>query len=224
MTMESSAPDWLAWQVVDSAFPTGAFAHSWGLEAAWQQGEVADLAALRVFLFSSILQAGHASLPLVTAAYRRPDRLERLDELADAFLLNIVANRASRVQGRTLLATASRVWPCDALDALVTRVSATRAHLAPLSGATFRIIGLALPTVQRIALYATARGVLSAAVRLGIAGSYEAQRMQAECGPWLDRIAERCADLSERDLAQTAPVLDILQAGHDRLYSRLFQS
>jgi urease accessory protein UreF len=25
-------------------------------------------------------------------------------------------------------------------------------------------------------------------------------------------------------VAQTAPVLDILQAGHDRLYSRLFQS
>ena len=46
--------DWLAWQVVDSAFPTGAFAHSWGLEAAWQQGEVEDVAALRRFLDASI--------------------------------------------------------------------------------------------------------------------------------------------------------------------------
>ena len=35
--------DWLTWQVVDSAFPTGAFAHSFGLESAWQQGEVEDL-------------------------------------------------------------------------------------------------------------------------------------------------------------------------------------
>jgi urease accessory protein len=78
--------------------------------------------------------------------------------------------------------------------------------------------------VQKIVLYGTARGVLSAAVRLGIAGSFEAQRMQSECGPWLDRIANRCSALSTDDLAQTAPVLDLLQAGHDRLYSRLFQS
>src|SRR4029078_4431630 len=25
--------DWLTWQIVDSAFPTGTFSHSWGLEA-----------------------------------------------------------------------------------------------------------------------------------------------------------------------------------------------
>ena len=224
MAVKSPVSDWLAWQIVDSAFPTGTFAHSWGLEAAWQQGEVRDLPALRDVLEASIRQTGYASLPLVNAAYRAPDRLEALDELAEAFLLNTVANRASRVQGRTLLATASRVWPCDALDALATRANATCAHVAPLSGVTFRAIGLALATVQRIVLYGTARGVLSAAVRLGIAGSYEAQRMQFECGPWLEQMAGRCADLSEHDLAQTAPVLDLLQSGHDRLYSRLFQS
>src|SRR5439155_25359702 len=76
--------DWLTWQIVDSAFPTGAFAHSWGLEAAWQQGEVNDLDALRAFLEASIQQAGYASLPLVNDAYRSPEQLEALDALADA--------------------------------------------------------------------------------------------------------------------------------------------
>jgi urease accessory protein len=216
--------DWLTWQIVDSAFPTGAFAHSWGLEAAWQQGEVDDLDRLRLFLEASIQQAGCASLPLVNDAYRSPEQLEALDELADAVLLNAVANRASRIQGRSLLRTAGRIWPSEALAALQTRADATCAHVAPLTGAAFRAIGVPLPTVQKVVLYGTARGVLSAAVRLGIAGSFEAQRMHHECGSWLDRIAERCSALSIDDLAQTAPVLDLLQAGHDRLYSRLFQS
>jgi urease accessory protein len=216
--------DWLTWQIVDSAFPTGVFAHSSGLEAAWQQGEVDDLAALRGFVEASIQQAGYASLPLVNDAYRSPERLEAFDELADAFLLNVVANRASRIQGRTLLATAGRIWPSAALAALQARSDAICSHVAPLSGATFRAIGLPLPTVQRVVLYGAARGVLSAAVRLGIAGSFDAQRLQYESGPWLDRIADRCRGLSIDDLAQTAPVLDLLQGGHDRLYSRLFQS
>ena len=216
--------EWLTWQIVDSAFPTGVFAHSWGLEAAWQQGEVDDLDALRVFLEASIQQAGHASLPLVNDAHRSPDQLEALDALADAFLLNAVANRASRIQGRTLLGTAGRIWPSATLAALQARADATCAHVAPVAGTTFRAIGLPLPTVQRVVLYGAARGVLSAAVRLGIAGSFEAQRMQYECSPWLERIADRCGSLSIDGLAQTAPVLDLLQAGHDRLYSRLFQS
>jgi urease accessory protein len=216
--------DWLAWQVVDSAFPTGTFAHSWGLEAAWHQGEIDTPDALEAYAAATAQQAAWAAIPLVNAAHRNPDRLESLDELADAFLLNVVANRASRIQGRTLVTTACRVWPSEALVDLSRRARSLRAHVSPLTGAAFRAVGLPLTTVQRVTLYATVRGVLSAAVRLGIVGSYEAQRMQHACGPALDRLAVRCADLGESDLVQTAPVVDLLQAGHDRLYSRLFQS
>ena len=59
MRVRSVPLDWLAWQVVDSAFPTGVFAHSWGLEAAWQQGEVEGIGALQRFLEAVILQTGH---------------------------------------------------------------------------------------------------------------------------------------------------------------------
>jgi urease accessory protein len=216
--------EWLTWQVVDSAFPTGVFSHSWGLEAAWQFGEVPDVAAVRAFVDASVLQTAHACLPLLNDAYRDPDAVESLDEIADAFLVNTVANRASRTQGRTLVSTAARVWPSDRLTALQARAAETCAHVGPISGAVFEAIGLPLPTAQRVVLYGTARGVLSAAVRLGIVGSFEAQRLQSACGPRLEEIANRCASWSIDDLAQTAPIVDLLQAGHDRLYSRLFQS
>ncbi len=216
--------DWLTWQIVDSAFPTGVFAHSWGLEAAWQQGEVADLGELRAFLDASIQQAGFGTLPLLNASYDRPGDLAPLDELADAFLVNAVANRASRVQGRTLVATSARVWPSEATAALKRQADAGCPHVAPFSGCVFRAIGLPRATAQRVVLYGAARGVLTAAVRLGITGSYEAQRMQHACTPWLEAVADRSSALTPDDLAQTAPIVDLLQSAHDRLYSRLFQS
>jgi urease accessory protein UreF len=37
-------------------------------------------------------------------------------------------------------------------------------------------------------------------------------------------VLARCANLAETDAAQTAPLIDIRQGTHDRLYSRLFQS
>lgn len=217
-------PDFLTWQIVDSAFPTGAFAHSCGLESAWHQGEVEDRDALGRFLRWSVLQAGHATLPLLNSAYHHPDHLVALDELAESFLVNAVANRASRVQGRSLVATAASIWPSDRMAELRTLAQTTCAHVAPLSGATFRVLGLPLATAQKVALFGAARAVLTAAVRLGIAGSFEAQRMQHGSRRWLEEVAQRCGALTADDLAQTAPVIDILQGGHDRLYSRLFQS
>jgi urease accessory protein len=216
--------DWLAWQVVDSAFPTGLFAHSWGLESMWQHGELETVDQLRLFIDQTIVQAGYATLPFVNAAFDAPGTLERLDALADAFLTNAVANRASRIQGRTLLATASRIWPCDALTALQATTSATCAHVAPLGGATFCAIGLTRAATGRIVLHSTVRGVLAAAVRLGIVGGFQAQRLQHLCIPALERVAQRCAGVGIGDLAQTAPLVDLFQARHDMLYSRLFQS
>lgn len=215
---------WLLWQLADSAFPTGGFAHSSGLEAAWHSGEVPDLAAVRQFLNESIRQAGHGALPLLTAAHRAPARLDALDALADAFLTNAVASRTSRVQGRAFVSTCARIWPEPAMTALDARARSLCGHYAPLAGAAGRTLDVPLDVMQRLLLFQTTRGVVAAAVRLGIVGSYEAQRLQFECAPVLDAALARCGRLDDRHLAQTAPILDILQSAHDRLYSRLFQS
>jgi urease accessory protein len=219
----SSSP-FLAWQVVDSAFPTGAFAHSWGLEAAWQHGEVGDAGALARFVESAVQQAAFGLVPLMNAAFRQPERWDALDDFADAFLVNAIANRASRQQGRTLLTTAAQVWPSAEMVALRRRALSLRVHLGPVAGVVFNRVGLPLTTAQQIILYGTARGVLSAAVRLGIVGSYEAQRLQLAGVEWLESQCRGCADLDERDAVQVAPIADLFQATHDRLYSRLFQS
>jgi urease accessory protein UreF len=48
--------------------------------------------------------------------------------------------------------------------------------------------------------------------------------MQHDAAASLDATLEKCGGLAAEDICQTAPVIDLLQGAHDRLYSRLFQS
>src|SRR5215831_5349823 len=208
---------WRLLQLADSAFPTGGFAHSAGLEAAAQAGEVSDLST---FARAALWQAGFGALPLARAAWRDPESLGALDARAEVFLANHVANRASRTQGGAFFSTCARVFPAEA-----PRVpEGLCMHLAPLWGVVFRALGMSLEETAALLLWCTARGVLSAGVRLGLAGTYEAQRMLVDLGPALDEVAQECSPLTVEELAQPAPLVDLLAATHDRLHSRLFQS
>ena len=218
--MMAGESEWLVWQWVDSAFPAGGFAHSGGLEAAVQLGEVPDRASLEAFLQASLEQVGHASLPLVSAAHAAPERLPELDALCEAFTTNHVANRASRLQGRALLLVADRIFALPPLP----DPSAVIGHLTPVFGSVTARLGLARETVQRLFLFWHLRGLVAAAVRLNRIGPLEAQSLQRRLATTGEAVRLRCGDLGLEDLAQTVPLQDLWQGLHDRLPMRLFQS
>ena len=218
--------NFLVWQLIDSAFPSGGFAHSAGLEASVQHGHVVDRDSLRAFTAQTLAQCGRGALPLVTAAHQRPEDFADLDRLADVFLSNPVANRASRAQGRALLTSIARSFPDVAIAALDTtlRSDGLAAHYAPVFGRLFALLGVECTDTQRSLLFVAARGVASAAVRLGIIGAYEAQTMQSEMTAHIDTVIDTYRVIAPHDIAQTAPLIDLFQSTQDRLYSRLFQS
>ena len=151
---------WRVLQLADSGFPTGGFAHSGGLEAAVQQGEVRGLEGLERFVRELLWQAGNGALPLLSEAWREPGSLEMLDARTEAFLTNHVANRASRTQGRTLVATASRIFPEEELQRLhaAIRARALLAHHAPMFGFTLRALAVPLAQAQELFLHLALRG------------------------------------------------------------------
>ncbi len=219
---------------MDSAFPTGGFAHSLGLEAAWQHGEVRNRTELVSFIEAGLQQLGHAALPFVMAAFGAPEKLDEFDHLCDAFTTNHVANRASRAQGRAFLAAVERIFPERNVHAPSTSSGITAskgpegrapfAHFAPVFGTCLRQLDISRATTARMFFFNQLRSVLAAAVRLNIIGPMEAQALQHKLAPKAEAILKACASLTIDEIAQTSPLLDLWQGAQDRLYSRLFQS
>ena len=218
--------DWLLLQLSDSAFPAGGFAHSGGLEAAWQQGEISGAEQLNDFIRDSLWQAGRASLPLVSAAHANPESLRELDELCDAFLTNHVANLASRTQGRAFISSCEKCFPLPEMLALRQQARDQRLnyHHAPLFGAALNRLDVAREKALEVFMFNCLRGVVSAAVRLNIAGPHQAQQIQFLNFETCNCVLDACGNLELEALTQTAPLIDLFQATHGRLYSRLFQS
>lgn len=218
--------DWLIWQLADSGFPAGGFAHSSGMEACVQWGEVAAAKDVLAFARAAILQVGRSAVPIVAAACAERDRYESLDHLSQAMLANHVANRASRAQGQAMLKAVGRIFPHEELARLILAVRERRlpGHFAPVFGAVAGILGVSRERAAQVYMYVSLRGLLSAAVRLGVVGPMEGQAIQHELGAEATAVAERCGRLGVDEAAQTSPLIDLLQGSQDRLYSRLFQS
>ncbi len=220
------------WQWLDSGFPAGGFAHSGGLEAAWQAGELEGPDALRAFLRASLRQASRGSLPFVLAGWDRREPLAAIDARCDAFLSNHIANRASRRRGQALIRSAAGVFDHPSLPRLLDPVlrEATPGHLPPLFGSISRAIGLTRGETASGWGYTGLRETISSAVRLGIVGPMQGQRLQREVAAPAAAYASAppaatfMQESLHPDAVQTAPLLDLLAGTQDRLYSKLFQS
>jgi urease accessory protein len=214
---------WIVLQLADSAFPTGGFAHSAGLEATLQAGE---LASVETFCAQLVDQLAHGSLPIVAAAHDDAARLAELDAFTRATLWSHVSTRASRIQGRALLDIAARSFGHDVLVEARARLTRNEldGHLAPVFGFVTRALGVARDEALATFLHLGVRGALSAAVRLGCIGPSEGQAMHHRLHPALESALARARTLTLDDVAQTAPLVELLQTTQDRLYSRLFQS
>jgi urease accessory protein len=214
---------WALLQLADSAFPTGGFAHSAGLEAAEQLGHVRAPDDLVTFVEESLWSAGSFGLPFVRAAQTDPGAHAAVDAACHAATPGHVASRASRDQGQAFLRAAAVFSPATSRLAEEARRLKLPGHLGPAFGAVLGLLGAGDEDTCRVFLYLGARGIYSAAVRLGLVGPIESQALLARSAPAMTAVLAACR-AAPADAASTSPVLDLLQGHQDRLYSRLFRS
>lgn len=212
--------DTLLLQLADSGFPSGAFAHSAGLEALHQCGLLRGEAQLTGRLHELVWHTALGSLPFLADAFTGD--AGRADRDAEAFLSNHVARRASMAQGRAFLMAAEAMLEDPAVTAL--RSALPHAHLAVAFGAALATRAVPLNDVRQTFLFCTVRSALSAVVRLGVIGPLRAQAVLLGLHGTIDRALADSAGLTAREAVSVSPWLETAQSAHDRLYSRLFQS
>ncbi|MGC9666107.1 urease accessory protein UreF [Planosporangium sp. 12N6] len=228
-------------QLADSAFPSGRYTLSHGLESYVASGVVTAGSGVRglLSLLTDQLEHGIATADGVALAWAHravseaPDP-RRYDEplalAADARLTSVKLVREARDAaartGRGVLGTAVGSFAGPALTAYARLVYR---GAAPGNGAV--VMGLLTaerqtPLVYAVAveLYAFAAGWLNAAVRLGVADHRMAQAVLHRCGPVIDRAAHQACATDLDDMSSSTPLADVMGMRHEQATVRLFMS
>jgi urease accessory protein len=215
----------LALQQGDSAFPSGGFAFSWGLEGLCDEGMVATAADLGAFLDDMLANrwAGFDRIALrrafLTAA---PEAAAETDAAVEAALWSAPLREGSRRAGRALLGAQARLGNAAAATYrdLAGR-DAALGHLPVAQGVSWRGAGLPLAAAEALGAWSALQAAATAALRLGAVGHAEAQAAMTAARPRAAAILAATPPPDAPLLAFT-PVADIALTRHARRDARLF--
>jgi urease accessory protein len=225
-------------QLSDSAFPSGRYTLSCGLEMLAQSAHVrvpSDSATLLTLLGDSVRFGVAPSDGLGMACAHRavgPDGavdlelVAEVDERLTAVKLPRESREASTRTGRAVLATA-----IAAIGAEVLRDYAERVGRRELPGNHAVVVGLlsaglGVPRLEAVVgeLYAFSAGWVAAAVRLGLVDHRAAQGLLHRLRPVIADAAENVVEQDVDQISSCTPLLDVMSMRHEQAELRLFAS
>lgn len=215
----------------DSLFPTGAYAHSLGMEELARSGYLRDEPTFAWFLIHHILPAAAAvDLPLAAHARRAASSPERwnelpsLNQLAAALRASRELRAASLQTGRRRLATLASCAPSP-----VIRHMAELAQKDPAFGHAPIVWGAACAEIPEHAalttlLYQTLATFATAAPKLLRIGQEAVQRALSAAFTHAPEAIRHALQTPLDDIGFFDPLLDIASMRHETATERLFIS
>ena len=217
-------------QISDSAFPTGAFAHSLGLEAFFEAGDLAGPEDLERVIKSHLDAAATTDCVALRAASdaASPEELVRIDRLLSATKLTRELRAASGATGRRFLASVGALELEDSglfgdFSALV-RDGGTPGNIAVGYGVAAPHLGIGLEEILPAYLYSTAAALVAAGQKLIPLGGSVAQRVLHGFEGEILQAVEESASLEVDDMYAYTPLLDVRSMYHERQRTRLYIS
>ena len=221
-------------QAGDSFYPTGGYAHSFGLEGLVQLGVVHDRASLGDFLRLSVLPAlRQAELPLAAHAYAALDpaapdwaRVGELCVLSHALKSAREARAATENIGRQRAELAARLHGHPLAQDYLVRASAgawpfSAAVSAALEG---RVLGAPRAAVLAGMVYSALSATLAAAMKLLRLGQNGGQTLLTEMLGHAPALIAAAVAVPVGEIGWFNPWLDIASARHETADARMFIS
>jgi urease accessory protein len=215
-------------QHADSAFPSGGFAFSQGLEASAALGERLGGFGLEAFVRNQLLHrwATADRVALVRSHRLACDlpRIAELDREVEASTTVEPLRNGSRRNGMALLTAHARLGaaPADTYRKLVGTGGAC-GHLAVVQGLVWRAAGMSEDAAVAASGYQCAMSLATAGVRLGLVGAIEAQAIVGRCLAPIASAARGPVD-GDTPLASFVPLAEIAALGHGASGQRLFSN
>jgi len=220
----------LAW--LSPGFPIGSFAFSHGLEAAAASGAVRDPYSLRTWISAIVASGGGRIDADIFRDAHRASVAGDLRALMDAnrrgvaFRATAETRLETTAQGEAFLATCRAAWPSPLLDRWAEGISESGeplCHAAAVGAATAQA-GVPLHCALLGYLQALASNLVSAALRLGIIGQTDGQRIVAALEPVINAAVAGALTREPTSFGSAALAVELASMAHETQYTRLFRS
>jgi urease accessory protein len=225
-------------QLNDSAFPSGRYTLSYGLEALVQTGHLiapADASTMSAVLGDTIRNGVAPSDGVALACAHRAaaggsevdlEWLAEVDRRLTAVKLAREAREASMRTGRAVLATAAASLEAPALTGYAERINtgASAGNHAVVVGLLSALLGVPRLQAGVGELYAFSSGWVSAAIRLGLVNHRTAQGLLHRARPVIAEAALKVIDQDVGQIHSCTPLLDVMAMRHEQAEVRLFAS
>ncbi len=217
---------WRLLQTTDSLFPTGAFAHSGGLEGLTNEGVLKSAEEVERAVEEILLHSfARVDLPACGLAHRAAQEntlasILELDGRVDALKAPREAREASRSLGRRRLKLVSAVGEYRRL----VDEGRTPGHQAVVTGMHAALDGVSREEAMLAFAYGTSAGLVSSAMKLLPLGQTRAQDLLSRLGEAMPAVVRSADGLSLDDLGSFLPLLDIAAMRHETGAPRLFIS
>jgi len=208
----------------DSAFPGGSASFSWGLETLCADGQVSDAADVEAFMAGQI--AGRWATfdwPVTRHAFDHGDNLDelaRVDDLVEAQTLARELRQGSRRAGAALLGVHAQFGTAQADDY---RKRDAPGHLAVVQGLVWRGSDIDRDALAALSAHTLCVGLLGAAIRLGVIGHVDGQRILRAMAPVIECELTRPPRPVDEIFA-FMPRTEIASMGHETAGTRLFMN
>lgn len=219
-------------QIHDSAFPSGNFAHSFGMETYIQEDDIRNEADLKVFC-EMYLRHNFASGDAIIAkeAYRLAkkrdlDGLIKLENICHAVKLSPETREGSMMMGRQFSRTIQPLIDDEFMLLWLEKFKnkEVKNHYSVVYGIYTALIDVSPKMSLETFLYSSITALVLNAVRAVPVGQMSGVKTVHAMLPIIEEIAEDVMDYDLDDLDNNSIALEISSMRHEFLNSRLFIS